>query len=392
MTEHFVKPNPVRTSRNRMKLGVFALNIDGGCTLTNAPERLRAANWNDNLAVAKTADKAGLELLLPVGRWRGYGGESNPMGVTLETYTWAAGLASVTDQIGLFTTSHLSTVNPVFAAKQAVTIDHISGGRFGLNMICGWYEAEMRMFNGAMMEHDTRYDFADEWIAIAKRAWEERDTFDYHGRFFNVSDVFSEPKPLNRPFLMNAGGSPRGKRFCAQHCDAAFLILKYMDGEEAVRAQIQSYRDLAAEFGRELQVWCYAYVVQADSVAEAERYLDYYVNQMGNDIACDNVTKEIGIQSGMFASTEDALRSRYHFKAGFAGLPLVGTPEMIASELERYSDLGLDGVCLTWLDYHAGINNFVRDVLPLMERRGLRERYDPVGKYVGVDEPLSLTA
>ena len=133
------KSNPMFTSQNKMKLGVFALNIDGGCTFTTAPERLRADDWAGNLHVALKADQAGLEVMLPVGRWRGFGGQSNPEGVCYETYTWAAGLASLTHQIGVFTTSHVPTVHPLFAAKQAMTIDHISGGRFGLNIICGWF-------------------------------------------------------------------------------------------------------------------------------------------------------------------------------------------------------------------------------------------------------------
>ncbi|PCE21652.1 LLM class flavin-dependent oxidoreductase [Burkholderia ubonensis] len=370
------KPNPMLTSTNQMKLGVFALNIEGGCTFTRAPERLKADDWLGNLKVAKAADRAGFEALLPVGRWRGFGGDSNPMGVSYETYTWAAGLASVTDQIGILTTSHVSTVHPLFAAKQATTIDHISGGRFGLNIICGWNSAEMKMFDGTMREHDERYDHADEWIEVARRAWTHQGEFDLKGKYFNIERGFSEPKPLNRPFLMNAGGSPRGKRFCAQHCDAAYLIVKYQDGEDVARAQIQSYRDLARkEFGRDLQIWCYAYVIQRDTLAEAERDLDYYVNQMGDELACTNVTKEIGIESGMFKSTEDAERFRYHIKAGFAGVPLVGTPEMIVSQFQKYSDWGIDGICLTWLDYHSGIQDFVDGVLPLMEDAGLRGTY-----------------
>ncbi|KFG95212.1 luciferase [Burkholderia paludis] len=370
------KPNPMLSSTNQMKLGVFALNIEGGCTFTRAPERLKADDWLGNMKIAKAADRAGFEALLPVGRWRGFGGDSNPMGVSYETYTWAAGLASVTDQIGILTTSHVSTVHPLFAAKQAATIDHISGGRFGLNIICGWHGVEMKMFDGTMREHDERYDHADEWLEVARRAWTHHGEFDLKGKYFNIERGFSEPKPLNRPFLMNAGGSPRGKRFCAQHCDAAYLIVKYQDGEDVARAQIQSYRDLARkEFGRDIQIWCYAYVIQRDTLAQAERDLDYYVNQMGDEVACTNVTKEIGIESGMFKSTEDAERFRYHIKAGFAGVPLVGTPEMIVSQFQQYSDWGIDGICLTWLDYHAGIQDFVDGVLPLMEDAGLRGTY-----------------
>jgi FMNH2-dependent dimethyl sulfone monooxygenase len=370
-------PNPMFNDRNRLKLGVFGLNIEGGCTLTSAPERLAADDWSGNLAIAQMADRAGLELLLPVGRWRGWGGASDPMGVSLETYTWAAGLASVTQQIALFTTSHLSTVHPLFAAKQAATIDHISGGRFGLNIICGWYGKEMGMFNGGtQLPHDRRYDHADEWLSIARQAWTQPAPFDFQGEFFNIAQAVSQPKPLNRPFLMNAGGSERGRRFCAEHCDAAFLILKQEDGHDAMRAQIAAYRELARkDYGRELQIWVYAYVVQKDSLEAAQGYLDYYVNQHGDEAALDNVTAEIGVQSGMFANAADAERFRFHFKAGFAGLPLVGTAAMIAAQCELYSELGIDGLCLTWLDYRPGLGNFLDDVLPRLEQRGLRRPF-----------------
>ncbi|HDS1754479.1 LLM class flavin-dependent oxidoreductase [Pseudomonas sp. M5] len=368
------KQNPVRHSKNKIKLGVFGFNIEGGCTLTNAPERHHAADWQSNVAIAQMADRAGMEMLLPVGRWRGWEGDSNPMGVSYETYTWAAGLASVTEQIALFTTSHLSTVHPLFAAKQAATIDHISGGRFGLNIICGWFGKEMGMFNGLQREHDRRYDHADEWLEIALRAWGEQEAFDFQGDFFQIAQGYSQPKPLNQPFLMNAGGSTRGRRFCTQHCDAAFLILKHEDDDDTIRAQINAYRDQARiEFGREIQIWVYAYVVQEDSLAEAERKLQYYANEQGDDAALDNVTREIGIQSGMFKDAADAERFRFHFKAGFAGVPLVGTAPMIVEQMQRWSDLGVDGLNLTWLDYRSGLARFVDEVMPLMEQAGQRQ-------------------
>ena len=148
------KENPMISSKNVMKLGVFSTNTEGGCTVTNAPERLRGDDWPGNLEIATIADRAGFEAFIPVGRWKGFGGENNTGGICYETYTWAAGIAALTEQIAVFSTSHLPTVHPLFAAKQAVTIDHISAGRFGLNILCGWYG----MFNGTMMEHDKRYE------------------------------------------------------------------------------------------------------------------------------------------------------------------------------------------------------------------------------------------
>lgn len=155
-----------------------------------------------------------------------------------------------------------------------MTIDHISGGRFGLNMICGWFGSEMRMLGGTMMEHDERYAFADDWLAVAQEAWSKEGYFDHESKYFKLVQAFSEPKPLNRPFLINAGGSPwrspRGIRFCVERCDAAFIILGAHDAD-GVAKQIRTYKDPAKnEFGRDLTVWCYSYVSVAETLAKAK--------------------------------------------------------------------------------------------------------------------------
>lgn len=367
-----IKSNPMRTSPNRMQLGVFAINAHGGCAITTAPEVHRADDWATNLDTIRIADRAGFEAAIPIGRWRGFGGDSNFGGTSFETYTWAAAVAASTEQIAVITTSHVPTVHPLFAAKQAATIDHISGGRFGLNIICGWFGPEMRMFGGSMMEHDTRYDFADDWLAIAQKAWTQRGYFDHQSSHFNLVQAFSEPKPLSKPFLINAGGSPRGMRYCAQHCDAAFLILGSHE-LAGVAKQIKAYKDLARnEFGRELKVWCYSYVSVAETMAEAKAYVDRYVIEHGDDVACENIVKELGIQTGIF-TPEQAEQFRYHFKAGWAGFPLVGTPQHIVEHLDMLSEAGLDGICLSWLDYHSGIQQWNAEVMPLLEKAGLRQ-------------------
>lgn len=120
-------------------------------------------------------------------------------------------------------------------------------------------------------------------------------------------------------------------------------------------------------------------MVQRDSLEEAWSYLDCYVNRLGDDEACNNITKELGIQTGIF-SPEEAERFRFQFKAGWAGVPLVGTPGMIVERFEQYSRIGLDGICLSWLDYKTGLDDFVSGVLPLMEQAGLRRLYTPADR------------
>ena len=90
--------------------------------------------------------RANLEFMLPLGRWAGYGGETDHNGTSFETLTWASGLLAATQNIMAFSTLHVALVHPIFAAKQMVTADHIGKGRFGLNIVCGWNADEFNMF------------------------------------------------------------------------------------------------------------------------------------------------------------------------------------------------------------------------------------------------------
>ena len=75
----------------------------------------------------------------------------------------------------------MPTVHPILAAKQATTIDHVTNGRFSLNIVTGWYQPEIEMFGEAMMEHDMRYERATEWLDVIKLLWTREDEFDFAG-------------------------------------------------------------------------------------------------------------------------------------------------------------------------------------------------------------------
>ena len=175
---------------NKLKLGIFGMNCNNGCAMTLAEEG-HALTWDLTRKLATTADRAGFEVLVPVARWKGLGGPNNFNGRNFETYTWAAGLAAITENIALTTTSHVQTTHPVFAAKQAATIDHISGGRYCLNIVCGWFQPELEMFGVPFMEHDARYDYATEWFDIIRRLWTEEESFAYRGEYFQIDDAFA---------------------------------------------------------------------------------------------------------------------------------------------------------------------------------------------------------
>lgn len=363
--------NPLFGS-NKLKLGLFGLNVDNACAITTIDGTFHP-EWPVVKRIARMADAAGLEAMVPVARWRGFGGKTNFNGANFETYTWAAGVGGATDNIGVFSTSHVPVIHPIVAAKQATTIDHITGGRFALNIVCGWFEPEMEMFGATIMEHDQRYEYAAEWLDVVRRLWSSEEEFDFEGKYFRIKKGFHQPKPVQRPFppVMNAGGSGIGRHFAAKHCDMIFVHIKG-DQIEAARKDVAEVRELARkEYGREIQVWANAYCVIGDSDADALKFRDYYVNEKGDWEAVDNLVKSLGIQTGVLPK-EMLEAAKYHFIAGWGGYPLVGAAPKIASELEKLSGAGLDGVLLSWARYEEGLARFIAEVLPLMRQAGLR--------------------
>ena len=358
-------------NRNRLRLGVFAINT-GGAVMTTAPEQYQLT-WQNSLDVARQADRIGFEAIVPLARWRPFGPAGHRSGRVFENFSWTSAIAASTSHSAVMSTCHVSVVHPVMAAKAGATIDHVSGGRFALNIVCGWFKPEIEMFGAAQMGHDERYDYADEWVSVLKRLWTEHE-FDYAGRFLQLKGLMSDPKPLQQPHpaLMNAGGSERGKQFVTRNCDIAFIQPRG-HSDEALREQVDAYRRYAfEEHGREVQIWTTAYVAQADSIAEAERFVDYYAVERGDDVHADAFINENLAHAKTLPP--DVLRSmRRAMKAGKGGVPLLGRPEDITDRLARLSTTGIDGVLMIWMDFQEGIRRFGTEVVPLLEQAGLRD-------------------
>lgn len=358
---------------NRMKIGVMAFNCSHGSTPTMA-EGAWPMTWADNVALARMADAAGFEALLPVGRWKGYPGPTKFNSRTFESFTWAAGIAAATRHSTILATVHAPLVHPVTAAKQAATVDHISGGRFALNLVIGWNKDEFEMFGAPFYAHDRRYEYGAEWLSLVRRLWTEEDEFDFEGEFFRGQRMWSAPKPLQSPVpTMNAGSSPIGQRFSATHCDMNFVMLR-QKSEDADRTQIAQLKTMAADLGRRSQCWIHVYVVCRDTDREAEEYLDYYVRQRGDWETARNMLAGFGTHSATL-DPQVLGAFQFHFIAGHGGYPLVGSPTSIVEQIDRLSEMGVDGMLISWVDYLGECRQWIDRVLPVMEQAGQRRAF-----------------
>jgi dimethylsulfone monooxygenase len=353
---------------NAFKLGIFSLNADGGLALTRVPERWLAL-WPDIVAVARMADDAGIEFILPIARWKGFGGEVNNREWSYETLTFAAGLAGVTRNIALFSTVHVPMAHPVFAAKALATVDHASNGRAGLNIVCGWNPEEFAMFGLDLI--DKRYEQGLEWFEILSRVYSEEKPFDFNGAFYKLKNVSGKPRPLQkpRPVTLNAAFSPPGRDFAAKAADFLFTTFTEIDKG---REHIEDMRTRAKAQGREVGVFTTCHVVCRPGQAEAEDYYHHFAVTMADHASVDHYMG----QKEKFSGSHEAEAYRLHrkrFAAGAGTYPLIGTPRHIAEEMVRMHQAGFAGTTVSFVNFKEELPYFVAEVLPLLREAGLRQ-------------------
>jgi pyrimidine oxygenase len=313
--------------------------------------------WRQNLDAAVIADEAGLDFVMSMGKWRGFGGETNHWGASLESLTMMAGIAQATRNVKIWATVHPLLQNPAVAAKMITTLDHISGGRAGLNIVAGAYRAEFDQM-GAWDEslgHDDRYALAEEWTLLIKRLWSE-PSVTHQGRFFQLKDCVSDPKPVSRPRpeLICAGQSERGFQFSVREADACFIGGR---SQEERKANSQRAKQVADCLGKTIRTYAMCTVVHGDTDAEAEAQAQRYRDGVDMDAVFEMLRS--------WGAPEDKVPALAKQQGAFMTQTAIGAPATCAAEIEQFlRDAELDGVMLIFPDYLKGLKMFGAEMLP----------------------------
>ncbi len=363
-----------RLPDHKLLLGLFLPMQQGAWSPSTAP---RSTSWTfDYIARCTTlAEQLGFDLTFGLAQWLGkggYGGEMHFREHEVDPIIANAALAALTRSIVLINTVHvLYAWHPLHLAKFGAAMDHISGGRWGINIVTGYKPGEYRMFGLEPIEHDLRYVMADEFTTIMERLWTEDEELSFAGKFWQTERAFLAPKPgQRRPFLVNAASSGAGLDYAARHSDLIFITSPAGADPEQACAALPAHnakiKALARNYRREVKTIINPHVI-CRATEQAARAAYTTILEHEDTVAADSFVRTF--QSGDTASWRGHSRSQWVIGGN---VHLVGTPEQIVEWFVRLHQAGCDGVQVNFFDYLPDLEFFGREVIPLMRAAGLR--------------------
>lgn len=328
-------------------------------------------------------------------------------------------MAAVTRHLGFGVTCNLTYEQPFLFARRMSTLDHLTGGRIGWNIVTGYLDSAARAIGiDGQVAHDDRYDLADEYMALVYKLWEGSWDDDavradraggvyvdpakvrvihHHGKQYKVDAMhLCAPSPQRTPVLYQAGSSTRGRRFAATHAECVFVNGQKKEG---VKEIVDDIRAQAVQLGRaahDVKVFLGATLVLGRTDAEAREKFEEYRRYVSSEAALVHAAASLGIDFARYDLDEpidtgksQAIVSNVEAMNRSAGpqwtrrklleqmvlgsrqAPWVGTPERIADMLMSWSEeTGVDGFNLSRTVVPECFDDVVNLLVPLLQERG----------------------
>ncbi|WP_439533370.1 LLM class flavin-dependent oxidoreductase [Polymorphobacter sp.] len=351
-----------------MKFGVFLPNGSNGY-IPSAGSPQYMPSYAHNKAVTLEAEQQGLDFVLSMMKFKGFGGDTGYWNGCMESFTLMAALAADTSRIGLFPSVTLLSTHPAIAARMIATIDDISQGRCGLNIVTGWNKPEytqMGLWRGDEY-FDRRYDFADEYLGIVKALWKDGETT-WNGEFFQLNKCTVLPRPAHDIPIVCAGQSPKGIEFTARMGDHNFVIAH----ADALKPIVQNVRAESAKNNRRVGTYGLFHMITARTDAEARALAEDIVAKADKG-AITNILASAAMDTNT-GGTADRMKSGLSLtleqgNVAFMGIPLIhGSPETVATKIDEIAaETGVEGLLFSWPDFVEGIRDFGEKVMPRLK-------------------------
>lgn len=329
-------------------------------------------------------------------------------------------MAAVTKHLAFGVTANLTYDAPFLFARRMSTLDHLTGGRIGWNIVTGYLDSAAKAIGlDQQAAHDDRYDLADEYMQVVYRLWEESWADDavrfdrenhiytdparvraiqHEGKQYRLNAMhLSSPSPQRTPVLYQAGSSTRGRQFAATHAECVFVNGQKMEG---VRAIVEDIRTKAVELGRlasDIKVFMGATIVTAKTAKEAQEKFEDYRRYVSSEAALVHASASLGIDFAKYdldepieTSKSNAIVSNVEAVSRSAGPqwtkrklleqmvlgsrqpPMVGSAEEIAGQLIAWSkQAGIDGFNLSRTVVPECFDDIISLVIPILQERGV---------------------
>ncbi|PSS12278.1 hypothetical protein M430DRAFT_144408 [Amorphotheca resinae ATCC 22711] len=366
---HFVAAPDINDDPDRVKFAYWVPNVSGGLVISKIPQRTHW-DYESNVRYAQTAENVGFEFALTQIRFMaGYGAENQH-----ESVSFSQALLHNTKKLNVIAAILPGPWNPAVAAKQVASIDHYTNGRISINVVSGWFKAEFTSIGQWWLEHAERYRRSREFIECIKGIWTS-DKFTYRGDFYQFHDYPLSPKPLNlpgrpHPLIFQGGNSIDARENGAHVSDYYFMNGNTLEG---FQEQIADVRERARKLGREHEIRfaVNGFAIVRETEAEAIQVLQEIQGKADADAvaAFSNAVKQAGSstgnKTGMWADSkfEDLVQYNDGFKT-----KLIGTKEQVADRILLLKSLGIDIVLLAFLHYEEEVEEFGKQVLPLVRK------------------------
>jgi pyrimidine oxygenase len=358
-----------------MELGVF-IPIGNNGWLVSATSPQYKPTFELNRAIVRRAEQYGLDFVLSMIKLHGFGGPTEYWDHNLESFTLMAGLAAVTKHIRLYASVAVLTLPPAIVARMAVTIDSISDGRFGVNLVTGWQKAEydqMGLWPGEA-HFARRYEYLTEYVQVMRELWTTGRS-DFKGEFFTMNDCRLSPLPQVPVKLICAAQSDKGMKFAAEYCDINFCSAEGMNTPVSCAPTVNRLQAVSRQAGRGVEAYLLLMIIADETDAAAMAKWEHY--KSGVDVeALAWAAEQAGADSQAAAHSTAGLLKRMGTEAGPEGLlptrmgRLIGSYGSVARMLDEIAALpGVGGVMLTFDDFLIGIEQFGHRIQPLMSSR-----------------------
>lgn len=350
-----------------MKFGVFLPTASNGF-LMSKNARLFDPSYAEILEISQETERLGLDFVLALTKYRGFGGDTNYWKACLESLTLMSAIGGATKRIEIFPTTSILSIHPAIMARMVATIDQVTGGRCGLNIVSGWNRPEfeqMGMWPGDAHYQD-RYAYAAEYAEVMRRLW-ENGTASYDGKYFQLDNCTAYPQPVRKIPLVCAGSSPKGLEFTAKYGDYSFV-----NGSEPgkIAALVKKVRAMGQEYGR--KVGCYAgfMLIIADTDAQAQAMYDHIeagldVNAIANMVGSASQDTNSGGSAQELSASGQAMITKGQLSA--MSPMIIGSPKTVAAKIDEIVDAtGIDGMLLSWPEFLPGLRAFGEEVMPML--------------------------